>query len=168
MGFYYTFRGDPLRGLEYSENCIKEAQKVQDIDLMAPAALGLCFSYDASGEYLKIVDLAPGVINLLEKAKKESEFFGQPFHPYSVIQVYFGIALAYLGRLEEGKAMLEKGFAFSHKINHLATIGTAELYYGTHFANTGDVEKAVKHFQELLILHFGAMVIIVVHLFASR
>jgi class 3 adenylate cyclase/tetratricopeptide (TPR) repeat protein len=150
MGFYYTFRGDPLRSLAYNENCIKVAHKVQDIDLIAPAALGLCLSYEVSGDYLKIVDLAPGVINLLEKTKKESNFFGQSFHPYSVIQAYYGLALANLDRLEEGKALLEKGLAFSHRINHLATQSFTEATYGSYYAHVGDAEEAIKHFREVI------------------
>ena len=42
---------------------------------MAPLCDDLFSSYAVSGEYYKITELAPAVIELLEESKRESEFF---------------------------------------------------------------------------------------------
>ena len=75
MGMYYSFKGDPKLGMKYSEDAFKEARKNRDIELMAPPAFGLCVSYSQAGEYYKIVDMAPDVIDLIEKTERESDFF---------------------------------------------------------------------------------------------
>ena len=54
---------------------MQNALKINDIDVMAPLCDDLFSSYAVSGEYYKITELAPAVIELLEESKRESEFF---------------------------------------------------------------------------------------------
>lgn len=150
MGIYYSFRGDPLRGRDYSEKCIREAMKHEDVDLIAPMAMELCVAYDASGDYLKTIDLAPYVIALLETKKKEGELFDRSFHPYSSLQLYSGLSLLFCGCYDEAKAVLEKAVAFSLKMHHLATLSFAELIFSHHLAHMGEGKEALKHAEESL------------------
>jgi len=150
MGIYYSFRGDPLRGMDYAEKCIREAMKHEDVDLIVPMAMELCVAYDASGDYLKTIDLTPYVIALLETKKKEEEFFDRSFHPYSTLQIYYGLSLVYCGRFDEGKAALEKALAVSLKMHHLATLSFAELYLSVYLGYMGEGKEALKRAEESL------------------
>ncbi|MBA7690170.1 hypothetical protein ES703_98694 [subsurface metagenome] len=77
IGLYYTIKGDLLLGREYAESCFEEAEKIQDIGLMAPIAFDLCWSYIVPGDLLKIAEVAPKVLALLESTQRESESFGK-------------------------------------------------------------------------------------------
>ena len=82
------------------------------------------------GKYRKIVNIAPKVIALLEKTQREHEFFGLPLNVYSVLQAYYGYSMGALGEFAEGEQLCEKALSFAHKINHLFSIGIAELCMG--------------------------------------
>jgi hypothetical protein len=43
------------------------------------------------------------VIDLLEKAHKESDLFGAPFNTYSLLCAYYALSLAMLGNFEKAK-----------------------------------------------------------------
>ena len=77
MGSYYAHIGKPLTGIKYAESAFEEARKIQDIDLMAPAAFELCAPTMGAGEFQKTVNVASGVLDLIEEAKRESDTFGQ-------------------------------------------------------------------------------------------
>jgi tetratricopeptide (TPR) repeat protein len=99
------------------------------------------------GEFRKIVNITPGVIDLLEKTQREHEFFGFPTNIYSVLQGLYGYSMGALGEFTKGEGLCEKGVSFGHKINHLFSIGVAELFYGFLFGTKGDGKNAVKHLQ---------------------
>jgi len=144
---YYSFKGDSHQGIEYAEKCFKEAEKIQDIDLMAPTAFDLCSAYSIAGEFYKLVELAPRVINLLEKTHRESDDFGVAFNfsLYSAFLVYWGNAMGWLGNFEEGEALCEKGLHFAHQIDNLYSIGFAEGLYGELYLIKGDGKNAIGH-----------------------
>jgi tetratricopeptide (TPR) repeat protein len=85
---------------------------------------------------------------LLEKTKKQSEFFGHPFNIYTVIQAHQGLCLGGLGNFKEGKHALDKVFIFSSKINHPYTMATLELDYSGFYAFMGHRENVIKHAQK--------------------
>ena len=76
IGLFYSFKGNPAQGRKYLEDAFAEAEKIQDIEIMAPVGIGLCVSYMAEGGYKKIKELAPKVITLLEETHREFEFLG--------------------------------------------------------------------------------------------
>ncbi len=82
---YHSIKGDHLLGIKYAEDSFREAEKIQDIELMAPVAVILYTAYSLSGNFFKVVETAPNVINLLEKAERKSEFFGTPTNTNSYI-----------------------------------------------------------------------------------
>jgi len=153
IGIYYLHRARPLDAIKYSEIGFKQSQKIGDIELMAPIARGLCISYVAAGEFLKTIDVAPKVFDLLENKQREADFFGAPFNPYSLLCAYYGFGLAMLGNFEKGTAYFERGLRVISTINHLPSLGVAEAMYGLSFVAKGDGINAIKHLQKS-IRHF--------------
>ena len=130
MGMYYSHKGDPQLGMKYSEDAFEKARKNRDIELMAPLAFGLSVSYTQAGEYYKIVDMAPDVIDLIEKTERESDFFSLGVNPYSLLCSYCGHGMGVLGAFDEGKTFLEKGLRNASEINDLMALGFVEMHYG--------------------------------------
>jgi class 3 adenylate cyclase/tetratricopeptide (TPR) repeat protein len=147
LSAYYTFRGDALLGVKYGEEALEEGLKTQDIDLIVPIALGLCFSYIGTGRWDKVVDIAPGVLDLLEKAGRQSEFFATHVNPYSNLCGYCGASMGQLGNFEEGNIFLEKGLRHAIQIDDALGVAMAEYEYGLFFHTKGDWKSAIEHFQ---------------------
>jgi len=147
IGLFHSLTGDVTRGRKYQE-AFFEAEGIQDIETMAPVGYGLCYSYLWEGEFRKIVNIAPKVIDSLEKNQREHEFFGVAANVYSTLQALYGCGLGLLGKLAEGESLCEKALSFAHKINHLISIGVAELVYGFLLVFKGDGKNVVKHYQD--------------------
>jgi tetratricopeptide (TPR) repeat protein len=150
VGSYYTHRGDHLLALKYSEDAFEENRKSQDIELIVPNAWGLCLSYVGAAQFGKVVDIARGVLDLLEKTGRESDFFANPMNPYSALCGLCGMSMGYLGNFEEGKIFLEKGLRYAAHINDLRALGYVQFTYGLFFHARGDWKPAKEHFQEAI------------------
>ncbi len=145
LSLYYGFKGDSLRGRKYAEECFSEAEKAQDIDLMAPIGLQLCYNYTGPGEYWKIAEVAPRVITLIEKTGRQLDSFGWGFNVYAALHGICGFALAHLGDFQRGEAFCEKGLGSAGEIKDLYCMGFVEMTCaGVHSAK-GDGRKAVTH-----------------------
>jgi hypothetical protein len=83
IGCYYLARGQTFRSTEYCRSSLEQAEKLQDVEIMAPLAFELCIGYNMRGEFLKTAEVAPKVVALLEKTQRESEFSFPPFNVYS-------------------------------------------------------------------------------------
>jgi tetratricopeptide (TPR) repeat protein len=145
IGLFHSHTGHPTLGRKYQEASFEAAEKIQDLETMAPVSHGLCVSYTWEGEFRKIVNIAPSIIALLEKTHREHEFFGSPVNIYVSLQGMYGSSLGILGEFTKGEQLCEKGISFAHKINHLFSIGIVELHYGMLFSFKGDGENTVKH-----------------------
>jgi class 3 adenylate cyclase/tetratricopeptide (TPR) repeat protein len=150
LGFYYSVKGDSVRGIRYAESAFQEAEKIQDIELMAPLAVNLCPSYLLAAECWKVAEMAPGVLALLEKTRRESEYFGMGMNAYSSICSEYGHALAWMGNFTEGEARCEKAIRFALELNDLMNIANAEFMYSFVFFHRGDGQNAVQHFQNAI------------------
>jgi tetratricopeptide (TPR) repeat protein len=150
MGLYYTFRADFQKSVEYGENCYQEATKIQDIDLMAPAAMELVVSYYWSGDYEKVVDMAPAIIELLEKNNKQAETFGRAINIYTVLLGFYGSCLSSMGYIREGEALCERSLRNALEISHLASLTFAEVLYGLCFFFKGETKAAIEHLQNAI------------------
>ncbi|MFB0522011.1 MAG: adenylate/guanylate cyclase domain-containing protein [Desulfatiglandales bacterium] len=152
IGCYYTTRGQTLVSTKYCQNAFREAEKAQDIEIMAPLAFELCVGYNFRGEFLRTTEFAPKVIALLEKTGRESEFSFPPFNTYSSVMAMYGMAIGFLGAFEEGKTLCQKSLRFATEIDDLYSVGYAEGCYGGLFACWGDGENAVEHAQNAVRL----------------
>jgi len=147
IGVYHVAKGGALLGRKYAEDCFKEAEKVEDIELMAQIGYDLCIFYNAAGEYSRIASLAPRVLALLESTQRESECFGRPFNPYSAILAMYGYAMGELGNFEEGQTLCEKALRFVVDVGNPHSILWAEFFYGMLLNLKGDGRNAVPHFE---------------------
>jgi tetratricopeptide (TPR) repeat protein len=109
LGHYHTVKGNPILGLSYGEKCFDEACKAQTVELMASIAVDLCLGYLVRGTILRTIQIAPQVIDALEKTHREKESFGARYNVYVGLHGFYGQALGYVGRFKEAKAAFEKG-----------------------------------------------------------
>jgi len=148
MGVYYSMKGDAQLGMKYSEDAFEKARKNRDIELMAPLAFGLSLSYAQAGEHCKIVDMAPDVIDLIEKTERESDLFSLLASPYSLLCMSCGMGMGCLGAFNEGKTFLEKGLRNASKMNDAFSLGLGEMLYGLFYLAKGDWEPSKEHFEK--------------------
>lgn len=148
IGSYYTSKGNPTLGMKYAESAFEKARTNKDIELMSFLACNLSYSYNVAGENYKIVDMAPDVIDLIEKTKRKSDFFSYVVNPYSVLCAVCGYSLGLLGNFEKGRIMLDKGLCTASEVNHLLTLGYVELWYSFFLAFKGELETTMVHFQK--------------------
>ncbi|HXX33849.1 MAG TPA: AAA family ATPase, partial [Thermodesulfobacteriota bacterium] len=153
IGLFHAFTGDAALGRKYQEASFEIAEKIQDIETMAPVSFGLCYSYIWEGEYRRIVNVAPRVIHLLEKTGREHEFFGMTVNVYSALQYFYGLSLGFLGDFTKGEQLCEKAISSAHKTDHLISIGTAEHDYGLLLVIKGDGKNAIKYLQSSVEYH---------------
>ena len=144
---YYSVRGQPFQGITYAESSFKAALKVQDIDLAISTGFGLCVSYGTMGEHLKIAEVAPTVISLLEKTQGESEVFVRPWNVYSTLLVLLGLSTGWTKDFGEGKALCDKGLDFALRIDDLYSKAWGEVMYSILLTGQGDVKNAIEHAQ---------------------
>jgi len=159
IGQFYSEKGDLLRGRKYYERSVQEAEKIQAIELLAPTIRGLCYSFIISGEFHKIVDLAPKAITLLENRRDEWEFdqsVSQQY-AYSSLLAYYGFSIGACGNFEEGKRLLDKSLHFQigsknhcEKSVHLFSLAVIEFCYGFFYLFKGDGANLIKHWQNVI------------------
>jgi class 3 adenylate cyclase/tetratricopeptide (TPR) repeat protein len=145
IGKYFAFKGDPLRGRKYQEECFVEASKINDIDIMAPIADDLLTSYGVAGDSYKVVQIVPKVIALLEETKKESEFFDRTNCVYSDLLAVYGLSLGLMGNIKDGEAYIKKGLKHAHHIGHVYSIGWVEFTYAQFLWAKGDARNCIEH-----------------------
>ena len=151
IGSYHAIRGgDPLLGIKYSEESISEADKIQDIEIMAPISSRLCAFYIIAGEPLKTAALAPKVIKIIERQARQQDFFGLGNNVYTALNVYYGHSLGWLGDFEKGKLLCQKGLQFGEKIDTLTGLALAEFLFGYLYMHQGDGENVKVHFKECI------------------
>jgi class 3 adenylate cyclase/tetratricopeptide (TPR) repeat protein len=146
LGSFYSAEGDAALGMRYQEESFKEAEKIQDIEMIARMGSSLCSSFDYAGEFRKIVDIAPRVIFTLEKIQIENEVLGRSVDLYS-LQGLYGHALGYVGRFAEGEQVCEAAISLAKKTNNLYLIGFAEYLYGCLLSCKGDGKNSLTHIQ---------------------
>lgn len=156
IGRYYAHAGSHSLATAYTEEAFAEARKAGELEMIVPLASSLCVAYSGTGQWHKTVGMAPGVINLIERAGRGSEFFAaETLCQYPVICGFCGVGMAQLGRFEEGKRFLEKALHEASQIKDFATMGHVETSYGCFFYLQGELvrarehlEKAIAHFEE--------------------
>jgi tetratricopeptide (TPR) repeat protein len=169
IGVYYALKGeDLLLRLQHLENSFKEAEKTNDIALMAPIGLLLCTFYWWQGECFKINDVASQAIALLDKMQRQSESFGQAYNPYAQLHAKYAVSMGMLGNFEEGKVLAEKGIDFALKIKNLFSLGLLELDYGTMQNIKGDAKNAIEHLQNCISYCEEGQIVILLGMAWSR
>jgi tetratricopeptide (TPR) repeat protein len=146
-GMYYSFKGNLALGRSYLEQSLSEAEKVSDLNILGPLAYGLFANYCLEGNYIRVVDVAPRIIHIVEETHRELEDFGLPANLYAALQCQCGFSLMALGKIEMGENLCKKAISFACEVGHLFSIGVAEMFYGMSATWIGRGEKAVEHLQ---------------------
>ncbi len=148
IGMHHLMQGDGMLGLKYSESAFQEGEKTGDVELLTPLGWNLSSSYVETGDFYKVVEVVPKVIDLLEKTQRECEYFGTPYNTYSPICANCGYAMGMLGRFEEGIALCEKGLRPALELNAPISLGWVEFMYGWLFIAKGDGASTLQHLQK--------------------
>ncbi len=144
----FSYKGDQLLAKKYAEKSFREAEKIQNLDLMIPPVASLMNTYMRTGEYQKIMDIAPKIIDFIEKKDRGSDFFGLPYNAYSSFCLAHGFALGNLGNFDEGEAVFEKGLDHAARVGHLVTLGILEGFYAIILRLKGDGKQTIEHSQK--------------------
>jgi predicted ATPase/class 3 adenylate cyclase len=147
---WHGTKGRYIEAIRIGEAAFKQAEEEQDIDVMIASAFELCASYIYIGEALKVVEVAPSIIEKIEKTGRQADYFGRPFNTYSVLLAMYGASVGLLGHFEEGEALCEKAVRLAREVDNRMSIALAEGFYGPLFTFKGDVQRALEHFQEAL------------------
>jgi class 3 adenylate cyclase/tetratricopeptide (TPR) repeat protein len=148
LSVYHNYRGDHLLAAQYSEGALEEGRKSGDLDLIVPVAHGLCLSYEGSGQFDKLVAMLPGVLDLLEKKERESDFFGLPVNAYAVLSGHCGAGMGNLGNFQEGELVLDKGLRHATRIGDVRALAFVEFAYGCFCYAKGDWKVAAEHLRK--------------------
>jgi predicted ATPase len=149
-GLYHLIKGDPLEGIRYTEIGFKQAQRTQNLELVASLTSNIAVLYNAIGQYSKTAEIAPQVIRSIEEAKKETEISVSQFKAYSVLIAHYGLSIGCLGNFVEGFNQFKKGLKFSMSIGSVSDLALLEWFCGWILFIKGDGEKAVKHMKKSL------------------
>jgi tetratricopeptide (TPR) repeat protein len=145
ISILHTARGDSRLSIANNEKSFNEANKIEDIEMMAPVALSLSYAYASTCQYGKIIRISLTIIELIEKSGRESEFFNTPFNLYSFILGLCGTSMGIRGDFKKGKYMSEKGLNHATKIGHATTLAFTELQRASLLVLTGDGKAAIPH-----------------------
>jgi class 3 adenylate cyclase/tetratricopeptide (TPR) repeat protein len=150
ISFYHSLKGEVLWGIEHAESCFREAEKVQDIDLMVPIGMQVSATYLSAGEFLRGAEVAHKASAVLEKTQRQSESFGWGFNVYAGLLAVYGSCLAFLGDFGKGDALCKKALRIAQEMDDLYCVGFVENAYCSVFSSKGDGEKVIEHSQNAL------------------
>ena len=151
IGNYYTAKGgNPLLGIKYSEQCLREVEKIQDLELIARVARGLCGSYIVVGEPLKSVRLAGKVIELLEQQLVKRNFVGGELSILPVLRAILAHSLGWLGNFGEGKRWAEMATNSENNTENLYDQAYIHFLCGYLYVHSGEGKKVIEHFNECI------------------
>jgi class 3 adenylate cyclase/tetratricopeptide (TPR) repeat protein len=148
MSCCYGVKGQPLEGIRYAESAFKQAKESGDVDTMVASGCELSINSMWLGEASRAVEVASEVIALLEKTRRESDYFGRPFNTYSIILGICGCAKGLLGNFKDAEALCQKALGFARDIDNRYSLGLVEGLYGQMLNIKGEGQQALEHCQE--------------------
>jgi tetratricopeptide (TPR) repeat protein len=145
IGNYYIYKdGASKLGWEYLQSCNERPESIRDIEFTVQNGYDQCLISIIIGDYQRIMQIAPTIINLIESQQIQAEFYERPFNPYSNILAYWGVSAVFLGQFDKGEKLIVKGLSFAEKINHRASLGLVRWLYGLLYATRGDGHSAIR------------------------
>jgi len=150
MGFYHTLKGNLLLGIEYCEKCSNGAEGTEAIEAMAQMAGETCFTHFAAGDYLRVVDTAGRVLQLLGEHRGDKDSVFPRFNVYSQLSGFCGSSMGFLGRFDEARAVLQMGLENAFELDDKYGIGFVEFFHAAIFFWQGDGENTVAHAQKAI------------------
>jgi tetratricopeptide (TPR) repeat protein len=147
ISLLYTARGDSVLSITHSEKSFEEGAKIEDLEIMAPLALPLCYAYVTSCKYDKLIDVSSKMAELIESLGRESDFFNTPFNLYSFLLGLCGMGMGMRGDFRKAKRVSEKGLNHAIQFGHKMTLAFNELQYANLFVFQGDGKTPIPHCQ---------------------
>ena len=146
----YAIKGEPSLSIGHAEKCFKRAQKIHDLDLMAPVARDLTSAYMFAGELQKAVPIFSTVIPLIERLDKRSESFGRPASVYTFLCGLAGLIMGFLGSFNEAKTLCEKAIGNARQNDNIYELAYSEFSYGVTAMQKGDGQLTIEHLQKCI------------------
>jgi class 3 adenylate cyclase/tetratricopeptide (TPR) repeat protein len=150
IGFLYCTTGNYLEARPFIEQAFAAAENLNDIDLMGQVILDLYTIYVVTGDHLKSVDVMSGVIDLIEKNKRQKDFFGGPNNVYSILHSFCGLSLAWIGNFKKALAFCRKGNLAAVAVADARTLGMCDYLVGGVLVLKGELERAKAHLQSAI------------------
>lgn len=154
LTYYHTQKGNLALSTEYSAKSFYLAEKTQNIDQMIKIGGAICSMYWTFGNFVSAAEIGCKTIKSLEDNEKFN-LFQSGLYTYSNISAYCGCALGFLGRLDEGKYVLNKALVHALDVNDKFGIGFIEFMHSSISYWEGDgsstcshAMKALKNFEE--------------------
>ncbi len=164
IGLYYSVKGDPYKGMQFTESSFEKAFSLKDPDIAAPTGFDLCSNYVRIGDFTKVIEIAPRMITMLETMGKTRETFGRGYNIYSTFFAFHGYSLAFTGKFQRGREQFEKGLNFALSVSNLYSLGLIECLFGYLYVIEGDGERAIEHFEKSIRYLDKAQIVILLGL----
>jgi len=143
-------QGDLQHGLKYNRVAYEEAEKLGDVDVVAPVTWDLCVACAWPGECLEAAEAARKAIALIESTQTEYESFGRGFNIYSLLLSEYSFASGMLGNFEEARAASDKALNLALEIDDVYALGWIEVNYAFITIFSGDGQGAIDHFRKAI------------------
>jgi class 3 adenylate cyclase/tetratricopeptide (TPR) repeat protein len=151
MGVYFIYKGgDPQRGWTYLEECLQHGNIKDDVNLMVPIGFDLCTSSLLSGDFQRVNQIAPIMIDMIERCRTEPGKYERHLGVYARILAQLAISTEGSGDIGEADRLFNKALTIASESGRRACEGYCFWAYGLTLAFNGDGEKAIHHLERSL------------------
>ncbi len=155
IGVFYMNRGDYDQGTAYTQRAFETAERIGDVDAMAQTGPDLCQDFMNAGKFRETIQVATRIINAVENAGRETDYFGGMTNIYSVIRAFVGYSMGMQGDFTNGLTVCENALAGAVRYAGPETTGVCEVQLGSLHLLKGSHELAfnfigdgVRHLEE--------------------
>jgi class 3 adenylate cyclase/tetratricopeptide (TPR) repeat protein len=148
VGMGCWVKGDVLQACEFAEKAFRAAQESGDVELVATNGWELCVARVTTGEVSRVVEVAPGVLDALEKANLQRRWdVGKYYNHnlYSSILAFYGRALGMLGDFRKGQISCEAACRLAEDVGNVYSLQVVELQYAHLLLVKGEAEETMQH-----------------------
>ncbi len=142
IGVFYMNRGDYDRGTAYTQRAFETAERIGDVDAMAQTGPDLCQDFMNAGKFRETIQVATRIVDAVENAGRESDYFGGMTNIYSVIKAFVGYSMGVMGDFTNGLAVCENALAGAVRSAGPETTGVCEVQLGSLHLLKGSHELA--------------------------
>jgi class 3 adenylate cyclase/tetratricopeptide (TPR) repeat protein len=153
ISMYHSQKGDLHRAYEFAAKAFQAAELTGDVELVATNGFELCLACTVRGEFTRVSEVAPRVLQVLEEAQMQKRWdLGKYYNLnlYSAILSYYGVSLGYLGDFERGQAFCENACRFAEEVGNMHTLSAVEYAYSILACLRGDAKRALEHAQKAI------------------
>jgi predicted ATPase len=128
IGYYHGSEGKHLLAIKYYEDSLQEIKQIIDFDLTVQLSAELSILYGRVGQFLKVANMAPSIIKLVESKKDDNDLPFMTAISYARLLSICGLSLGLLGNFSEGKTYLNKSLHVATEINDIFIIAVCEFH----------------------------------------